>query len=36
MSVVIINRWLDNFCDYSKIIKNRNIIILQIKMEVST
>ncbi|CAI2552436.1 hypothetical protein AKUH4B114J_01010 [Apilactobacillus kunkeei] len=26
MSVVIINRWLDNFCDYSKIIKNRNII----------
>ena len=26
MSVVIINRWLDNFCDYSKIIKNRNMI----------
>lgn len=26
MSVVILNRWLDNFCDYSKIIKNRNII----------
>lgn len=26
MSVVILNRWLDNFCDYSKIIKNRNMI----------